>query len=137
MTTIPWRSQLLLSGGGKDTAYAEDKAGPTNKVNILLKERLATITSYQEAIVYSYETGRRSAEDVFAANVLLLTARLELRENREARNAVLDDAVKNAQNLERSVQTQYEAADLPRVNVLKARIYRLESEIALERANSQ
>jgi Outer membrane efflux protein len=104
----------------------QDKTKPRDKLKELLKERLAAAEKVHDLTVKGYTQGdaKFTIDHVHAAKTKLLDARLDLAETKQQRIQVHKDAVKEAADWE-------QAGAGSQVDHLKARLYRLEREIAL------
>jgi outer membrane protein TolC len=130
---------FLIAGfwaGLADSAQAQEK--PKNeKINELLKERLATVKKLAEATQAAYQQGRATIAEVTQANALLLKAELELCQSNKERLAVHERALALAKEYEKVATQLYKTGQATQASVLAARANRLEAEIAYERAKAK
>jgi outer membrane protein TolC len=117
----------------KPLAAAEQKDG---KVKELLKERLATLKTLADLTVNDYKAGRVSFDRVHQAMRAVLDAELELCESAKERVTILEQAVKLAKEFETVAEAQFRIGKVTQSDVLLAKVNRLDTEIALERAKA-
>lgn len=122
---------LLLAAAGPRLAAAEAK---DDKLNALLKERLATVKLVAARMEAAYKAGEVTAERMIEAAEAVLKAELDLCESDKERVAVLVKLVEAARAREELVEKMVKAATAPGTALLRAKVSRLEAEIALERA---
>lgn len=117
-------SCLLLAAA--PVVRPQDKATPKDKLKELHKERVVAAQKIHDLTIKGYTQGdaKFTIDQVHAAKAKLLEARLELSETNRQRIQVHQDAVKDAAKWE-------QAGPASQVDQLKARLYRLEREIAL------
>lgn len=103
------------------------------RVQALLRERLATLKDLATQTAAAYKGGTASFADVHAANEAVFRAELDLAESQRARIAIHEKLVAEAKQHEGHVAHLYQTGKAPSYLSLKARVHRLEAEIALER----
>ena len=106
------------------------------KLRELLKERLATLRALAEMMNQASRQGELSAEKVYRAAQMVHQAELDLCDNDKERIAVLEKIVKAAKDYEDRTAEHAKAQVVPQSAILKAKVGRLEAEIALERAKA-
>jgi outer membrane protein TolC len=130
---------FLIAGfwpGMADSAQAQEK--PKNeKINELLKERLATVKKLAEVTQAAYQQGRATIAEVTQANARLLKAELELCQSDKERLVVRERALALAKEYEKVASQLYKSGQATQASVLAARANRLEAEIAYERAKAK
>ena len=130
---------FLIAGfwaGLADSAQAQEK--PKNeKINELLKERLATVKKLAEITQAAYQQGRATIAEVTQANALLLKAELELCQSNKERLAVHERALALAKDYEKAATQLYKTGRATQASMLAATANRLEAEIAYERAKAK
>lgn len=127
------RFAFSVAAGASETTPAP---GATNaKVKALLVERLATAREIAAQIATAYKGGQLSSAAVREANLMVLNAELDLCESDKERVAVHEKIVaEHRQHEEMLGQT---GLAISRSTLLKAKVSRLEAEIALERARTK
>jgi RNA polymerase sigma factor (sigma-70 family) len=130
----PDKEQFAKDPGQKPEAQAAEDA----KVKALLKERLATLKEIAAHVEKRFkETALGSLEEVLQAKHQVHMAELDLCESDKERVGIHENIVANARELETLVATRVKAGVAQSVDLLKARVSRLEAEIALERAKAK
>jgi hypothetical protein len=113
-----WAAQpLALAASGKD-----------GRLSALLQERLTALREASAATNQGYHAGRESLADVITANQAVRSAELELCGTDKERIAILE---------KRIAAQQVGLGVVPTSNILKAKVNRLDMEIAMERAKSK
>ena len=107
------------------------------KLKALLRERLDTARDLAALVTKAYEAGSGSFAAVHEANLAILHAELDLCARDKDRIAVLEKFVVALKRFEKQVVEQHKTGAVPRSDVLKAKLARLEGEIALERTRSK
>lgn len=120
----------LLIQGMTGSARAEET------VTALLKERAATALRLREVALNRYTMGVENFQAVIDATAALLGARLDLASSRQERIKVLEEILELAQSGEKYTQAKFDAGQVTESDVLKARLFRLEVTISLERARA-
>jgi RNA polymerase sigma factor (sigma-70 family) len=118
-------------------AQPAQKSTNDAKVRELLKERLATL---KELVIFAekaFQSGRGSPDDVAQARIQVARTELELCDTNKERVAVHERIVAFAKEWETAVKVRYDAGQTPVNEVLKARVFRLDAEIDLERARAK
>lgn len=129
-------SLLCLLLAAAPQARSQGKANPQDKLKELLQERLVTAQSIHDLVLKGHTQGATNItiDQVHEAKVMLLNARLDLAESKEQRIRVHEEMVKEAAEWEQLVIKALQAGQGSPIDVLKAKVYRLERQIALERA---
>ena len=107
-----------------------------SKLQGLLKERLATLREIAAQTDQAYRAGQATMEQVVQANQSLLAAELDLCASAKERIAILQKGVELAKQQEEVAMQRSRAGVAPAYVPLKAKVNRLEAEIALERAKA-
>ena len=96
----------------------------------MAQEALAIVTR-------AHQNGDTSIEGVVEANQVVGKAQLDLCETNAERVAVLERMLAQAKDFEKSVAELVKVAATPKTTLLKARLSRLDIEVALERAKEK
>ena len=132
---------LLIFAGtvGKWTAASRVHAAGENdsKLKVLLKEKLAVAQEVVAIATKAHKNGDTSIDAVVEANQVVGKAQLELCDTSAERIAVLERMLAQAKDFEKSVAELVKVAAAPKTTVLKARLNRLDVEVALERAKEK
>jgi len=107
------------------------------KLKALLRERLDTARDMAALVTKAYEAGSGSFAAVHEANLAVLHAELDLCQREKDRVVVLEKFVVALKRFEKQVVERHKAGAVPPSDVLKAKLARLEGEIALERARTK
>jgi hypothetical protein len=128
---------MLLAGGalGLWAASARPLAAGAkdSKLKVLLKERFATLQEVAAQTTKAYHGGQGSLAQVLEANLALRKAELDLCDTDKERVAVLGKMLAGAKDDEKRAAEQVKSGVAPPRIALKAKVSRLEVEIALER----
>jgi hypothetical protein len=130
------------AGAGNPPARVEgkketDRKPQEDKVQALLRERLAILKQIAAETERVYkDTGRLPVQDVVQAKLHAAKAELDLCESDRERVPVHERIVALAKEAEMLVGAQVEAGKLQHWELLRARVSRLETEVALERARA-
>ena len=116
-------------------AYAAD--AKDSKLKALLKEKLGVLQAVALQTTNAYQTGVAPFAQVLEANQAVTKAELELCDTEKERLAVLEKMLADAKQYEKHVAEQVQSGQAPAASALKARVNRLDAEIALERAKSK
>jgi outer membrane protein TolC len=100
----------------------------------LLTERLAVAREVAALMEKGFRIGAASFTQVHEANLAVLRAELDLCERDKDRIAVLEKFVAAMKRFEEAMTKLLQVGQASPVEVLKAKLGRLEAEIALERA---
>ena len=131
---------LVIAGTlGKWTAPSRAHAAGENdsKLKALLKEKLAVAQEALAIVTKAHQNGDTSIEGVVEANQVVGKAQLDLCETNAERVAVLERMLAQTKNFEKSVAELVKVAAAPKTTLLKARLSRLDVEVALERAKEK
>src|SRR5262249_3058086 len=104
------------------------------KLKKLLHERLAVLRDMADLARQAHAQGAASYEQVHRAERAVLDAELDVCETDKERIVVLEKIVAAARDFENHVIKASQGGTVPPSAVAKARVARLEGEIALERA---
>ncbi len=107
------------------------------RLKALLTERLAVARDMAALVTKAYQAGTASFSTVHEANLAVLNAELDLCQSEKDRVAVLEKFVAALKQFEKQVAEQYKGGLAPPSAPLKAKLARLEGEIALERARAK
>lgn len=105
----------------------------SDTVKELLQKRLVVAKELLDATMQGFQQGEMSVDQVHDAKRAYLNAQLDLAEQPNDRIRVLTELVKEAGEWEKTVLQRVQTGDLGRVDGLKARLYVLETRIALAR----
>ena len=131
---------LIIAGTvGKWTAASRAHAAGENdsKLKVLLKEKLAVAQEALAIVTKAHQNGDTSIEGVVEANQMVGKAQLDLCDTSAERIAVLERMLAQAKDFEKSVAELVKVAATPKTTLLKARLNRLDVEVALERAKEK
>jgi hypothetical protein len=127
---------LLIAGGiycwSGNAPPASAAPSPDAKVTTLLRERLATLREIAIQAARDFERGSASVMEVHEANEAVLLGELDLADSQKSRIAIYEKLVAEAKAHEEHLARAKTGMDRPHL-VLKAKVHRLEAEIALER----
>jgi hypothetical protein len=122
---------VLLSG---KIALTDEKAKPSDKIDDLLRKRLALLEEVQRAVKHRLQIERDfSPFELRKADVAVLNARLDLAKSPQDRLTVLEGMLKAAEDWKRLVSGLTQANGWDKREELKAEIEVLDAQIALER----
>ena len=116
---------------------APKKAVNDSKLKTLLKARLAVAQEDATLVTRSYESGQAPIAEVLEAIRAVSDAELELCDTKAERIAILERMLKQAKEFEKIAAARVEAAAASRRETFKAKMKRLEIEIALEKIKDQ
>jgi outer membrane protein TolC len=131
---------LLLASGGAcpggpaGAAAAEPK---DSRLRDLLREKLDVLTEVADQVEKAHKAGQVSREQVLQAKEAVLRAELDLCESDKERVAVLEKMAAAARQREEEVAKLVQAGQVPTSVLLRAKLARLDAEIALERAKAK
>jgi outer membrane protein TolC len=126
---------LVVSLGHQ--APAEEKPAANEKLKALLQDRLDTTNKAHEMAIQMYTQGVGSYTQVHEAQVAVLGAQLDLCDTKAGRVKVLEVMLTQAKEWEKMVAKRHDAGMANAIEPLNAKAYRLEREIALERAKAE
>src|SRR5262245_47733372 len=115
--------------------HAGDAKG--SRLKALLGERLAILREVASRTAEAHRGGHASFAEVFEANQAVCKAELDACETDRERVAVLEKLLADAKEYERRAAAQAKAGAVPAGGALKAKVTRLDVEIALERARGK
>jgi hypothetical protein len=128
---------LLISSGSycwSGNAPPAPAAVPQDaRVTTLLRERLATLQEIATQAVSAYKNGSASIVGVHEANEAVFRAELDLADSQKLRIAILEKLVAETKRHEEHVAHLAKTGTDQPFMVLKAKVHRLEAEVALER----
>lgn len=126
-----------LEGGAPPSGTGASDKGNT-KVKALLKERLETLRTLAHQIGEAYKAndGAVSFKHVYDANLMVLNAELELCDSQTDRIAILEKIFSAAKDYEAHIREGVQSGGVASSALVKAKIARLDAEIALERAKA-
>ncbi len=127
----------LLGKSPRRTENDPHQAAPDDKIQDLLKKRLAAAREVRKAAHADYLAGKVSFERLHQASQTLLRARLELCRSNKERITILQEAVALAKELDNNAVARFQSGVAAQSEVLMARIARLEAEIDLQRAKGK
>jgi septal ring factor EnvC (AmiA/AmiB activator) len=107
------------------------------KVTTLLQERLDTLKAIAAQTAKDYESGYSSVVQVHEAAEAVLRAELDLADSQKARIAIHEKLVAEAKKHEEHVANLAKTGKEQNLVVLRAKVHRLEAEIALEREKAK
>ena len=121
---------ILSNGQGRGTVA---QGRQTDAVKRLLAERVDTFRSIEETFRQQHEAGHVSTDEVHRAVLDRLEAELDLADTKQARIPFLEKQVEEAKALEGIVRKRQKVASASDLDVLRAKAFRLNFEVALER----
>jgi hypothetical protein len=124
----------LLSG---DFAKAQVKEVKESKLKSLLKEKLSILQEVASQKTVAHQNGQLSLAQVHEANQAVRYAELDLCDTTQERVAVLEKMAAEAKEFENNILEQVSSGAAPTSTALKAKVGRLDVEIALERTKSK
>ncbi len=104
-----------------------------SKVKALLTEKLGVLQEVASRTTKAYQVGSASFAEVLEANQAVRGAELDLCDTDKERIAVLEKKLEEAKEFEKKADQQMKAGTASPSAVLKAKVNRLDVEIALER----
>ncbi len=107
------------------------------RMTTLLRERLATLQEIATQAARDFESGSASVVGVHEANEAVFRAELDLADSQKLRIAIHEKLVAEAKKHEEHVAHIAKTGTAQPFMVLKAKVHRLEAEIALERAKAK
>jgi hypothetical protein len=107
-----------------------------SKLHALLKEKLTTLQMFASQMTAAFEGSESSWLQVLEANRDVGHAKLDLCNTDQQRLAVLERLLAQAENFEKDAAEHVKSRRAPGWTALKAKLNRLEVEIALERAKA-
>jgi hypothetical protein len=110
---------------------------PAEKIRQLRKERIATLEELADIAARLHRNGQANFSDALDARVELAKAQLEGAETQAERIKLLEQLVGATQKLEEIAQVRRQSAQGTMADVYKAKVKRLEAEIALEEAKAK
>lgn len=131
---------LIIAGTvGRWTAPSRAHAAGENdsKLKALLKEKLAVAQEVLAIVTEARRNGDTSIEAVVEVNQVVAKAELDLCDTNAERVAVLERMLTQAKDYEKRVAELVKAEAGPKTTLLKARLIRLDAEVALERAKEK
>jgi hypothetical protein len=146
MSKYDWRFQsivavLLFAGGFAAAvwiAVPDSHAADANaaRINGLLSDRLTTLKQIATAVRAQQQAGLVTPDQMYAANQAVNGAELDMAQTDQQRVAALDRMLAEAKNYESLARSPAVLA-LDQNAPLRARVARLDVEIALERAHTE
>jgi RNA polymerase sigma factor (sigma-70 family) len=122
---------------GKEAKPEAKEPAPDQKVQALLKERLAVLKEMQNRADKLYQAGQESKGELLQIKLRVLKAELDLCATDKERIAVHEKMVAVLKEIEQQVEELVKQNAAGAGAVLEARLNRLEAEIALERARGK
>lgn len=134
-------SLVLLAGdawlSAVDSSKARADEAQAPKLKDLLTEKLGLLKEIASQKATAYQAGLVPFADVDAANQAVLKTELELCATGKERVAVLEKMLADAKEWEKRVAQQVKSGTAPTSEAVKAKVSRLDVEIALERAKGK
>lgn len=124
----------LIVAAGAAAYSAADKPG--DRVKALREEKLAVLKEINVMVVKSYQAGQGNAGAVHRSRLDLLEAQLELCETPAQRLKLHEEIVAEAQMWETTITTMAKGGQAPVMDALEAKVFRLQTQIALEQARA-
>lgn len=136
VTLLLGGAMFPVEGGAAQPASVRGGAPKDNgaRLKALLAERLAVAREMSDQTTKAYKAGAISFARVHEATLVVLTAELDLCERDKDRVLVLEKFVAAMKQVEDQVAEQHKAGATAAGTLFKAKLARLEAEIALERA---
>jgi outer membrane protein TolC len=125
---------LGLALASVNPASSADNSDFGDKVKGLLKKRHDMRSEILDRVAKEYKGGQCGYDQLLQAEKSLLSAKLDLCETKDERVEVYKQMVKAAERGLRAVELLAKAKEVGEVDVLKARVHLIETEIGLERA---
>ena len=133
-------SGVWLSSNNPPMAQAEE--AQDSKLKELLNEKLSILREVASQTIKAYEQGVLPAQayevipaaQVYEAKQAVHKAELDLCDTNKERVAVLEKMLIEAKDFEKSVKREVKSGGLGTIHALRAKVKRLDVEIALERA---
>ena len=119
------------------TALSDDKAASQDKIKELKKQRLSQLEEIVKLENAMYAAGTGQLGDLWKAEQDVLAARLDLAETKEARIKILEEGVKHAEKMASLVEGRFKTGQVVVAEHLKAKVYVLDAQIALETAKAE
>jgi hypothetical protein len=128
-------SGVWLSSGNSVEAQVEQVKDA--RLKDLLKEKLSVLQKVASQTATAHQNGARSFAQVHEANQAVRYAELDLCDNSKERVAVLEKLLAEAKGYEDTIFQQVKTGAVQTSTALKAKVNRLDVEIALERAKGK
>ncbi len=141
--TIPWALVSVVAVIAGTTclvvlaADAPDGGKPSAKVKELLGQKLALLKELHDLQVRALRQGEANAEALRDTRRGILDVELALSETAEERIRIHDRMVRDAREYEDLVAKLVAAAKVPLSQLLQAKVFRLDAEIARAQAEAQ
>jgi len=116
---------------------AKPAGAADSKLKVLLKEKLAIAQEAATLTTTAYQSGGTSFSEVVEANQAVGKAQLDLCDTNAERVAVLERMLAQARDFETITTERVKTAAVPKTTLLKAKLSRLDVEVALERAKEK
>lgn len=126
---------LFIASG--NSVWPEEAAqGGNPRIKELQQKRLAVLEAIRDSAQTLFSHGKLPYDDIHAASVDLLGARLAYARTRDERIQICDEAVKEAVAAQEIAQGMFERALTTRIPVLKAEAYVLKTQIDRQNAET-
>lgn len=134
-------SLLLIASGvwfsPGDLPKAQAEQANDSKLKELLQAKLSILQEIASQRTKAHQGGHISFAQVYEANQAVRNAELDLCDTNKERVAVLEKMLADAKDYEGNLAQEVKAATVPTSALLKAKVSRLDVEIALERAKTK
>ena len=141
VTAIVVASLLLFASGvwlsSGDSRLARADEAKDSKLKDLLKERLLILQEVASRRTKAHQDGQISLAQVYEANQAVRNAELDLCDTSQERVAVLEQMLAEAKGFEKNITLEMKSGGVSTNGALKAKLSRLDVEIALERAKGK
>jgi len=115
-----------------NSVWPKETEKANSRVKELQQKRLAVLEKIHDVAKQGFANARTSQEEVHAAKLDLLAARLEYADTRKERIQVCDEALQEALEWQQIVQAMVEANRASGLAELKAQAYLLDTQITRE-----
>jgi hypothetical protein len=115
------------------TVAQEDSGNGTSEVRKLQTQKLELLQELLDRYKFGYSSGKPVLEEVLAVEQDLLNTRLEMAITRAERVAIRESIVDNRRKLVEARVAGLELGNNPEVDILFAKVERIDAEIALSR----
>jgi len=141
VTVIVFVSLLLIASGlwfsSGDSPKPQAAEANDSKLKDLLKEKLVILREVASAQIDAQKVGQVSFAEVYEANQAVRNAELDLCDTATERGVVLEKMLASAKDHENNIALLAEASEVPTIAAIKAKVSRLDVEIALARVRAR
>ena len=141
VTGIVFASLLLIASGvwfsSGDSPKAQAAEAKAAKLMDLFKEKLSILQEEASRMTKLYRNEQISLDKVYEANQAVRNAELDMCDTTKERVAVLEKMLAEAKGYEKDITKAVEGGVISSSDAAKAKVGRLDVEIALERAKGK